>query len=348
MKRRDFLKQAAAMAAIGVGGCMAGGRGSRNTAATRGVVVSARDLSGAFDWPRLAHEAGLTTIATHIGPRDVMPFMLSGRGARFLDACARYGLQVEHELHAIDWLLPRDMFASDPSFFRMNAKGERTPDSNCCPSNPFAIEVIACRAVEAARICRSTTGRHFFWMTDNGEKCNCRKCKGLSGAEQAVIVENAIVRALRAEIDPNATLAHLAYQFTMDPPRLVKPDPALFLEFAPIERWRAKGVQRREPLAEGGPWLEKLDRLLEVFPSATAQALEYWLDASLFSKWQKPLAKIPWDAARTRDEIAAYRKRGIRHFTTFAVNVDDDYVADFGADSLACVREYGRLLAAAE
>ena len=348
MKRRDFLKQAAAMAAIGVGGCMAGGRGSRNAAATRGVVVSARDLSGAFDWPRLAHDAGLTTIATHIGPRDVMPFIMSGRGERFLDACARYGLQVEHELHAIDWLLPREMFASDPSFFRMNAKGERTPDSNCCPSNPFAIEVIACRAVEAARICRSTTGRHFFWMTDNGEKCNCRKCKGLSGAEQAVIVENAIVRALRAEIDPNATLAHLAYQFTMDPPRLVKPDPALFLEFAPIERWRAKGMQRREPLADGGPWLEKLDRLLEVFPSATAQALEYWLDASLFSKWQKPLAKIPWDATRTRDEIAAYRKRGIRHFTTFAVNVDDDYAADFGADSLACVREYGRLLAAAE
>ena len=348
MKRRDFLKQAAAMAAIGVGGCMAGGRGSRNTAATRGVVVSARDLSGAFDWPRLAHEAGLTTIATHIGPRDVIPFVLRGRGERFLDACARYGLQVEHELHAIDWLLPRDMFASDPSFFRMNAKGERTPDSNCCPSNPFAIEVITCRAVEVARICRSTTGRHFFWMTDNGEKCNCRKCKGLSGAEQAVIVENAIVRALRAEIDPDATLAHLAYQFTMDPPRLVKPDPALFLEFAPIERWRAKGMQRREPLADGGPWLEKLDRLLEVFPSATAQALEYWLDASLFSKWQKPLAKIPWDAARTRDEIAAYRKRGIRHFTTFAVNVDDDYVADFSADSLACVREYGSLLAAAE
>ena len=72
------------------------------------------------------------------------------------------------------------------------------------------------------------------------------------------------------------------------------------------------------------------------------------LDASLFSKWQKPLAKIPWDATRTRDEIAAYRKRGIRHFTTFAVNVDDDYIADFGADSLACVREYGSLLAAAE
>ena len=45
-----------------------------------------------------------------------------------------------------------------------------------------------------------------------------------------------------------------------------------------------------------------------------------------------------------RDEIAAYRKRGIRNITTFAVNVDDDYIADFGLDSLACVYEYGRLL----
>lgn len=344
MNRRDFLRHAAAAMAAAAGGCITAEGTREKTGTTRGVVVSARDLSGAFDWPRLAHEAGLTTVATHIGPRDVMPFMMSGRGARFLDACARYGIQVEHELHAIDWLLPRTMFATDPSFFRMNAKGERTPDSNCCPSNPFALEVIAGRAVEAARVCRSTTGRYFYWMTDNGEKCNCPKCKPLSGAEQAVIVENAIVRALRVEIDPNATLAHLAYQFTMDPPRLVKPDPHLFLEFAPIERWHAKGVQRREPLAEDGPWLEKLDRLLTVFPAATAQALEYWLDASLFSKWRKPLARIPWDAAKTRDEIAAYRKRGIRHFTTFAVYVDDDYVNVFGPAALDCVREYGQLL----
>ena len=347
MERREFLKQAAAAALVGAGGCMTCRRGGP-PAETRGVVVSARDLSGAFDWPRLAHEAGLTTVATHIGPRDVMPFIKSGRGKRFLDGCARYGLQVEHELHAIDWLLPREMFASDPSLFRMDDKGERTPVGNCCPSNPFAIEIIAGRAVEAARVCQSTTGRYFFWMTDCGKKCNCPKCRELADADQAVIVENAIVRALRAEVDPDATLAHLAYVYTIEPPKVVKPDPALFLEFAPIERWYAKGVHQREPLSEGGHWLEKLDRLLEVFPSDTAQALEYWLDASLFSKWKKPLARIPWDADRTREEIAAYRRRGIRHFTTFAVNVDDDYLADFGAESISCVREYGRLLGAAD
>ena len=151
MKRRDFLRQTAAAIAAAAGGCITSKGTSKDAGTTRGVVVSARDLSGAFDWPRLAHEAGLTTVATHIGPRDVMPFMLSGRGARFLDACAHYGIEVEHELHAIDWLLPRTMFATEPTFFRMNAKGERTPDSNCCPSNPFALETLANVAASQGR-----------------------------------------------------------------------------------------------------------------------------------------------------------------------------------------------------
>ena len=60
MKRRDFIGRAAAtLAAIGAEGCIFGRRNVRPPDATRGVVVSARDLSGAFDWPRLAREAGL-------------------------------------------------------------------------------------------------------------------------------------------------------------------------------------------------------------------------------------------------------------------------------------------------
>ena len=40
----------------------------------------------------------------------------------------------------------------------------------------------------------------------------------------------------------------------------------------------------------------------------------------------------------------ALQERGICHFTTFAVYVVDDYVNDFGAAALDCVREYGQLL----
>ena len=341
--RREFIRgAAAALSFAGMGGCASGRGGGRLPRATRGVVVSAKNLSGAFDWPRLAREAGLTTVATHIGPEDVLPFMKSDLGRRFTEACAANGIAVEHELNAMDWLLPRDRFDREPALFRMNAKGERERKSNCCVSNPHAIEIVAERAVEVAKVCRSTTGRYYYWFTDNGDLCRCPKCRDLSGADQATIVENAIVRALRREIDPEATLSHLAYLTTLATPKAVAPDPALFLEFAPIRRWHR--TTKREPLTEDGEYLSRLDDLLTVFPAATAQVLEYWLDESLFCGWKKPLVRIPWDAERTCAEVAAYAKRGIRHFTTFAVSVDDDYVKDFGVDSLSCVKEYGRIL----
>ncbi len=341
--RRDFIHGvAAALSYACLGGCVVRHGTVRTPFATRGVVVSARNLSGAFDWPRLAREAGLTTIATHIGPEDVLPFMKGDFGRRFTESCAANGIAVEHELHAMDYLLPRDRFDREPTLFRMNAKGERERKSNCCVSNPHAIEIVAERAVEVAKVCRPTTGRYYYWLTDNGDICRCPKCRDLSGADQSMIVENAIVRALRREVDPGATLSHLAYLTTLDTPKAVTPDPALFLEFAPFRRWHR--TTRRDPLTEGGEYLSRLDDLLTVFPAATAQVLEYWLDESLFCGWKKPLVRIPWDEARTRAEVAAYAKRGIRHFTTFAVSVDDDYVKDFGADSLFCVKEYGRIL----
>ena len=342
--RRDFLK---GIGAFGLTGAFAGCRmplALRRDVRTRGAVVGVKDLCGSFDWPKLAYEAGLTTLATHIGPEDVMPFVQSDRGRRFLDDCRRYGLEVEHELHAMDYLLPRNLFAKEPELFRMDADGRRSPKSNCCVSNPRALEIIASRAVEVAKVCRPTTGRYFFWFSDNGNLCHCPTCRDLCGADQALIVENAIVRALRAEIDPRATLAHLAYQVTMETPTLT-PDPAIFLEYAPIRRWREGTLVGRKDLVPDGEFVSRLEDLLKVFPAETAQALEYWIDASLFCGWKRPLVRIPWDAERMRADVRAYRRLGIRHITSFAVDIGDAYVSAFGADVHDVVRTYGSILA---
>lgn len=50
-----------------------------------------------------------------------------------------------------------------------------------------------------------------------------------------------------------------------------------------------------------------------MFPRATAQVLEYWLDVSRFSGWKRPSVKIPWNPEVMRADAAAYAKRGIRH-----------------------------------
>lgn len=299
---------------------------------TIGIVLTPSDLGGELDWPKLAHEAGLTTIATHIGPEDVIPFLKSDNGAKFLCDCKRYGLEVEHELHAMSYLLPRDLFNTRPELFRMNELGERVRDSNCCASSAEALSIMAANAVEVAKVCRPTTGRYFFWLDDNSECCKCPVCSRYNAAEQALIVENAILTALREKIDPKASLAHLAYQVTMDVPTAVKPTDGIFLEYAPINRSRTEFLTEEDQ--------EKVRRLLTVFPADTAQVLEYWLDASLFSKWKKPSVKLPWDGEAFRYDIQGYRSLGFRNFTTFGVYLDDDYVNTYG--DLSPVLDYGR------
>src|SRR3954471_18634928 len=86
---------------------------------TRGVVLVPEDLSLA-DWPERAKAAGLTTLGIHHqhSPQAVIDWVKADAGQRFLRACARLGLEVEYELHAMRELLPRRLFDRSPEFFR--------------------------------------------------------------------------------------------------------------------------------------------------------------------------------------------------------------------------------------
>lgn len=308
------------------------------TLSTRGVVLVPEDLTLA-DWPERASKAGLSTIGMHHqnSPAAVIRWVRSDIGQRFLEACRRLGLHVEYELHAMKELLPRSLFEKHPDWFRMNEKGERTPDSNCCVHSRRALEIIGENALDIARTLRPTTGRYFYWGDDGQPWCSCPQCRALSPSEQAVVVENSVCRALRA-LDPQAQLAHLAYTTTLAPPEQIRPDEGLFLEYAPISRrYDAPYEQQRRPDDRDG--LAALDANLEVFPRDTAQVLEYWLDVSRFSGWKRPGVELPWNRQVFQADVATYRKRGIRHITTFAAWIDADYRQRFG--NLDFIAEYG-------
>ena len=345
VSRRGFLSGASS-AGLMLAGCgTIAGSGQPHC----GAVLHVRDLSGSFDWPRLAHESGLDVLATHFSPDDVVPFLKGSAGRRFADACAHYGIGVEHEMHAIEQLLPRELFDSQPELFRLDGEGRRQRSSNGCFTNPRTLEIVSENAVRIARACPSTTGRYFFWLSDFGPTCQCENCRELAPCEQAVLVENAMLRALRCEIGPTVTLSHLAYERLDGVPVRVKPEPGLFLEYAPIRRWRRDpDIYRREDLKEGGDHLEKLDALLRVFPTSTAQVLDYWLDESLACNYARPLVRLDWDPVRTHADVAAYVRRGVRNITSFAVTLADDYVKAFGNDSISIVNDYARIVRMAQ
>lgn len=341
--RRGFLAAGAAAFALASAGCTARPERGRPALAfaTRGVVLVPGDLSLA-DWPERAARAGLNTIALHHGesPSEVAAFVGSDAGQRFLAGCRRHGLQVEYELHAMSELLPRALFASDPGLFRMDEAGRRNPDANCCVHSEAALGIVEENAVALAARLRPTTSRHFLWGDDGRRWCRCPRCRGFSDSDQALLLENRLVRALR-RADPRATLSHLAYAGTITPPAVVRPEPGVFLEFAPIGRRHDLPYADQSGPGAGDP-VALLDANLAAFPRDTAQVLEYWLDVSRFSGWRRPSKAVPWDRHVVESDAALYAGRGVRHVTTFAAWLDADYVARHGEPG--CLAEYGDVL----
>ncbi len=338
LDRRRFLS--ASVAAIL---CKDGfhSRAQQSGLPTRGVVLVPEDLT-LKDWTERAKRAGLTTIGIHHqnSPHAVIDWIRTDAGQGFLDSCGKLGLEVEYELHAMKELLPRRLFEKNSEFFRMDGKGDRNPDANCCVHSDAALNVIAENAVAIAQRLRPTTGWHFFWGDDGQPWCSCSECKGLIPSEQALLIENRVLRALRG-IDPRASLAHFAYTNTVPPPRAVKPESGVFLEYAPIKR--RYDIPFEKQTDPGQPdALSSLDANLKVFPADTARVLEYWLDVSRFSGWKRPAVKLPWRRDVMKADLASYASRGIRHVTSFAVFVDADYRKRYGEPGF--IDEYGKEL----
>ena len=317
---------------------------------TRGVVLYPWDLSLA-DWPERAARAGITTIGLHAARRlDLLiDFVRSDRGLDFLERCRNLHVQVEYELHAMGDLLSRELYYQDTDLFRVDETGQRSIDFNCCPSSTRAVEIIAEKAVEVSRVLTPTTGRYFYWPDDGREWCHCSRCQELSSSDQAALVENAIVIALRRDVHPEATLCHIAYHHTITPPRKVQPHPGLFLEFAPIQRVYDRSIadpdvtlvhSSADPKTHAG-YLSVLEENLKVFGRASAQILEYWLDVSRFSAWTRPAKKLPWNPEVLAADANQYAKLGIQHITSFATWIDDRYVVAHGEPPLD---EYARIL----
>ena len=316
----------------------------------KGVILHVDDLK-TMDWPTLAHENGINTIGTHMHPGQVLEFIYSEKGQAFIEGCRKYGIAVEHQIHAMSELLPREMFEQDPEMFRMNSQGERTADWNCCVHSEKALDIIAARAAEFAALLPADNHRYYFWLDDGMETCCCPKCREYSVSEQALIIENRMIEAIR-KVDPQAKLAHLCYFNSMPAPVKVKPVEGIFLEFAPFDRTWNRPLADKDALGElnsasgltHADMIRYLEDNLKVFSAEDAVILEYWLDVSLFSRWKKPAVRLPWNREVFESDVKTYKGYGLRNVTSFAVYMDSTYFRKYPDTS--CLKEYADILSA--
>ena len=274
-------------------------------------------------------EAGIDCLGIHpVGGKDayktlenLVALLKTDEFRSLLDYAKECGIKIEYELHSMGYLMPKSLFESNPEYFRMDKNGERNSDYNFCVSNSEAMDIVCKNAVTLAQNLYNSSNNFYFWVDDGHDVfCNCDKCKNISPSNQALTITNAIARALKKH-NMHAKCAYLAYMNTITPPSISKED-NVFLEYAPFEKYTAKG--------ENAPLLiekeqQMLEPLLNYFGKVDAKVLEYWYDNSLFSSWKKPPKKFTLDKEQMQKDIDFYKQKGFSYISTFGCFLGKDY-----------------------
>ncbi|SFS93948.1 protein of unknown function [Porphyromonadaceae bacterium NLAE-zl-C104] len=314
--------------------------------AFRGVVLYPSDMRsiGAERLIDILRKADINLIGIHSNTitedlDSLKIYLDSADGRLLIDLCKENKIDVEYECHVLQEILPRSLFDEHPGYFRLDSNEVRTSDLNMCFSSEEAWHVIEKNVPELVQWINPTTNRYFFWIDDSYDGfCHCDKCKSYSPSDQALIYENRMLQIIR-KVNPEATLAHLAYASTFEAPTTIKPQEGIFLEFAPIGRNYA------DPLSSDQ--YNALKENLEIFPKETAHILEYWLDVSMFSNWERETwNKVPWNADYCKRDVELYQDLGIESFTTFATwMLHQRYFDLHGQDeAVEVLKEYGSIL----
>ena len=307
-----------------------------------GMIIHPGELSK--KWIDRLADAGIDTLGIHPeGGKDapktlerLLSLLETPEYRALIDYARSRGLEVEYECHAAGYLMDKSLFADHPEYFRMNAAGERVSDWNFCVSNADALSLFAKRAASLALALYGSSKNFYFWMDDGrGIHCHCPKCRALSPSDQQYIALRAALDEIRCHI-PDARLAYLAYIDTITPPTLANNVGGLFLEYAPFEKYTAKGEDSAIRIERERAMIAPL---LEYFGREDAKVLEYWYDNSLFSRWKKPPARFVLDENAMSADIRDYRNMGFDRISTFACFLGEDYEELYGEADITPFRK---------
>ena len=312
----------------------------------RGIIIHPDELE--WSWVERLQEARLNVLAlhppgganAHLTLEAAIHHRLLPQTQAIFNQLNHMGVEIEYEAHTMGWLLPRSLHAVKPEWFRMNENGERVADYNLCASNPEALDYVAARAEQLARMLNVDSDRYFFWLDDVSNcACHCEKCRSLSVSDQQLIVTNAILRGIR-RYKASAKICYLAYHEAIAAPQIVEPLRGVFLEYAPFHRNAHKPLLDPN-CAENAQEARSLQPLLSYFGTRDSQVLEYWMDNSMYSNWTKPPKQFALDEAVMQEDVKAYRSMGFESITSFGCYLGADYRELWGEPP---VKRYGEIL----
>ncbi len=140
-------------------------------------------------------------------------------------------------VHTFNTILPADVYGKDhPEYYSMiNGKRQPGTHSQWCLTNPNVLEIV-CQKIDS--IFRANPDRRMISISQNdgnGTYCQCPECKKVEEEEGAV--SGNYIRFLNkvASRFPDKEFSTLAYLFTMQPPKKVKPLPNVNIMLCDID-----------------------------------------------------------------------------------------------------------------
>ncbi len=282
----------------------------------KGLVVLHEDFGA--HWTSLCQRFGVRTLGLHANPLQIsiehfLSFVEKERGT--IVKLEEAGISVEYELHALEYLLPRSLFQTDRTLFRVNEKGKRVADYNGCPSSKETLRIVEERAFTLAKTLRQASSRYHLWTDDDmgGDvRCHCEKCRQKSAVEQNLLFYQAILRGLR-RYNPKAELSFLLYGEEGYEGELPE---GLFVEYAPFKRRHDLPITAEE----NAFFRERAATLVERYGKERTEILEYFLSFDYLGFCK--------EAGRVKEDVAYYRTLGVERLSTFLVCADKNYLRE--------------------
>lgn len=273
---------------------------------------------------------GLHTLYQYGGVAGYLDWLSQDSTKELIKKFEDEGFNIVHELHVIDYLLPRSLFEKDPSLFREDKDGKRNKDWNLCASNKKALKYIENAAFNLAEKLNQRDNHYYLWQDDCAEStCHCKKCRKLSPADQIMVITKYILKGLK-RYNKNAKLSYLAYQNSIDG-LTKKPAKDMFLQFAPINRVHNEPITSdNEKNAINRKNLEKL-----VHKFNEIEILEYYLDASYFCQWKREnVGPLNLNENNLVKDFVYYKSNKATSLSTFAGFIDNEWIEKFGEKDL--------------
>lgn len=307
----------------------------------KGIVIIYNDFS--IDFLEILKKVNIKSIGLHSlyqfgGVKSYLEWLNTKETQDLIAKFENEGFSFTHFLHAVDYLLPRDLYQDHPDWFRENEKGQRTNDWNLCPSNKQALSYLENSSFDLAKKLKQKNHYYHLWLDDSiNSFCHCEKCQNISPFDQNMIVVKSILKGLK-KYDQEAMLSFLAYQDSFGIPK-IKPPKDIFLEFAPINRNHNKSIDSDD---ENNVNNRKVFDGLAMLFTNNIHILEYYLDVSYFCNWKKEDAKqLTINKDVLQKDLLYYKSKGATSIYSFAGFVDKSWIDKYGDEQL---QEYSLLV----